>query len=78
MCRYEIDAILRDLHMESNSGRLHNFLCMSNENFEFVLHFISRQITKTDKRNQLFLVDIKRKSYQVSRKSSDFSSGHRA
>lgn len=49
-CRYGINAILRDLYMNRASGMIENFLRMSNEDFNFLLHLIAPLIAKQDTR----------------------------
>lgn len=43
-----MNAILRDLRMESESGRMQNFLRMSDADFQFLLDQISPSIKKQD------------------------------
>lgn len=46
--RYALTALLRDLYLERNSGRLDTFLRMTPEDFEFLLARIGPQIQKKD------------------------------
>lgn len=46
--RYGINAILRDLYMEKRSGKIENFLRMSDDDFHLLLNAIAPMISKQD------------------------------